>query len=212
MWLVIPLRSLARGKSRLGEVLDGDERRRLNARFLDHLLHEAAGWPGLPSTVVVSGCDEVLARARRAGARTLRQAPAAPGDEADSRALNAGLEQARRALVGWGPPRALMVVSCDLPLVRAGDLRRVAAEARQAPGGPHVVIAPDRAGIGTNALYLPAGAPLPFCFGPGSAGRHVEAARRLGWPALLLGVPGLAFDIDTPADYARWQRQEEMAS
>ena len=210
--LLLPLRSLSGGKSRLAGLLDGSARRRLNTRFLDHLLGEANAWPGLADTVVVSACDEVLAHASRAGARTFRQVPAPASEEATSRALNAGLEQARRAFAGEHVSRALMVASCDLPLASADDLRRMAASASCGGGRRSIVIVPDRAGTGTNALFLPAGAALPFRFGCESAANHVAAACHIRWSAVLLSVPGLAFDIDTPADYVRWRQLEEVIS
>jgi len=206
-WLLVPVRSLAQGKRRLAGRLDADERAALNAQFLDHLLAEAAVWPGLDRTVVVSPCPEALRRARAAGARALRQ-PALPRlDEGSSQTLNAALALARRTLRQWGA-HSLLVASCDLPALRSRDLRRLV----DCGGSPHsasrarVVLASDRAGRGTNALYLPAAmaAALPFCFGADSARRHAEAARRLGLPFARVDIPGLAFDIDTPHDLATW--------
>jgi 2-phospho-L-lactate guanylyltransferase (CobY/MobA/RfbA family) len=65
-----------------------------------------------------------------------------------------------------------------------------------------VRIAPDRRGAGTNALYLqPVGA-IPVRFGRGSLARHIAAAADRAIPAEVIAQPGLALDIDTPADLA----------
>jgi 2-phospho-L-lactate guanylyltransferase len=39
-----------------------------------------------------------------------------------------------------------------------------------------------------------------FAYGPGSFGRHVVEARRLGLPLRIARRPELQWDVDTPAD------------
>jgi 2-phospho-L-lactate guanylyltransferase (CobY/MobA/RfbA family) len=67
-----------------------------------------------------------------------------------------------------------------------------------------VAIAPDRAGSGTNGLALTPPDVIAFRFGIGSCAAHLGAAREAGVPAVEVHRPGLAFDLDTPADLARW--------
>jgi 2-phospho-L-lactate guanylyltransferase (CobY/MobA/RfbA family) len=43
---------------------------------------------------------------------------------------------------------------------------------------------------------------IPFRFGPDSARRHEDEARRLGVRPLWLSLPSLRLDVDTPADLA----------
>ena len=92
------------------------------------------------------------------------------------------------------------MLSSDLPFVAAGDVERLLAAA--APGV--ATVAPDRAGRGTNALALPAAADFRFRFGRDSAAAHAAEARRAGLRAETLRAPGLAFDVDTPGDYAEF--------
>lgn len=188
-WLVIPVRSLTDGKQRLAPVLDAARRRALNEAFLHHVLQQAAAWPGLAQTLVVSPCDDALALARQAGARTLHQHPVDGGH-------NAALVQAAQALRAEDAKRGLMVVSSDLPTLRANDLQTLA----EVPH--HCVIATDRAHCGSNALFLPAGAPLLFRFGVDSRRLHYAAFVQAGWPVRCIEVDGLAFDVDTPEDLA----------
>lgn len=198
-WLLVPVRSFAQGKRRLAGCMDTDQRRELNRTFLDHVLHQAAAWPGLTTTVVVSPCSEVLDHARARGARVLRQ-PALPQlDEATSETLNAALAMARTHLCRLRS-RPLMVVPSDLPHLTARDLQQLQEAGRDG----RVVVATDLHGSGTNGLYLPraVAAHFPFCFGTDSARRHAQAARWIGREAAQLALPRLAFDIDTPSDLA----------
>jgi 2-phospho-L-lactate guanylyltransferase (CobY/MobA/RfbA family) len=39
-----------------------------------------------------------------------------------------------------------------------------------------------------------------------SSAVHAEAARAAGLDAVLVDLPGLAFDVDTPEDLAAWRR------
>ena len=43
-------------------------------------------------------------------------------------------------------------------------------------------------------------------FGPRSARRHLDLARRAGVAVCLVRLPTLAFDVDTPDDLARLRR------
>ena len=70
--------------------------------------------------------------------------------------------------------------------------------------GHDVVLAPDAAGTGTNALALRVPAPMPTCFRGGeSLADHVAAARARGLAFALCERAGLGFDVDQPEDYLR---------
>ncbi|MGZ6256663.1 MAG: 2-phospho-L-lactate guanylyltransferase, partial [Candidatus Limnocylindria bacterium] len=60
------------------------------------------------------------------------------------------------------------------------------------------------AGTGTNALALRPPDAIGFRFGGESHAAHTEAAEAAGVPLVEVHRPGLAFDLDTPADLARW--------
>jgi 2-phospho-L-lactate guanylyltransferase len=68
---------------------------------------------------------------------------------------------------------------------------------------PSVIISPDRAHAGTNALMLRPPDALPFAFGIGSYKAHLHAARERGLDIRVCERPHLAFDIDTAEDLAR---------
>lgn len=192
-WLVLPVKSVAHGKSRLAGRLDEDTRRQLNLELLERSLELAARYPGSPRTVVVSPCREVLALARVHGARVLQETGAG---------LNAAVAQAVDQLAASGDP--ILVMSCDLPFACEADLRALVRP-------DQLVLATDRLGAGTNALGLPGRTEFRFHYGESSRYRHAEEAARRGLAFSVLQAPSLAFDLDTFEDYREWRRQQETS-
>lgn len=183
---VVPVRSLAGAKSRLGEVLGPAARRDLVARLLDRSLAALAAVAGVDRTIVVSGDEAILELARAAGAVPIRQR---------GEGLNPGLEEARTAAAALGAA-SLLVLPADLADPAPAALADLLA-AR--PAGPSVVLAPDRHGEGTNALLLTPPDAIAFAFGPGSRAAHRAAAGAAGAAYLEQEGP-LALDLDTPED------------
>ncbi|MDP6350793.1 MAG: 2-phospho-L-lactate guanylyltransferase [Alphaproteobacteria bacterium] len=196
-WAILPVRALDEGKSRLGQVLAPAARQRLSERFLTHSLAVATGVLGGARTLVISRDGRALAAARALGATALW--------ESDGGDLNQALTQAAAHAARRGA-EATLVLPSDLPLIGPEDLR---ALIRLSGGRPRMVIACDRAGIGTNALYTAPAATCPYRFGVRSFRRHLFEARRLGIPAQILRRPALAFDIDTPRDFADLRALEQ---
>lgn len=187
---VVAMRSLAGGKTRLAGALDAAGRAALNAALLAHALRVTARFPGPRATILVSPDPAVLAAAREAGARPVRD----PGG-----GLNAALAHALALARGGGAER-LVVLPVDLPLAAPEDVLALATAAAPA------AVAPDRGGAGTNALSVAADLPFAPRFGPGSAAAHVAEARKSGAEAELCRRRRLALDIDTAADWREWGR------
>jgi 2-phospho-L-lactate guanylyltransferase len=185
IWLVVPVKSLRDGKSRLAPSLEPAERRAFVEWLLVRTLEQAAQFPGLERTLLVSACEETRACASARGARVLEErAPCG---------LNSALRQAQLALSELGATRMLMV-SGDLPLLETQDLRELAA----ASSTDIIALAPDRTRQGTNGLCLDARACFDFSFGPDSFARHLDCVRRLNLQCALVDRRGLAFDVDVP--------------
>lgn len=187
---IVPVKRLDAAKSRLAATLPPDERAALVVDMLRAVLAALAASALVAERVVVSPDPTALAIARAASATALWQ----PDD-----GLNAALELARAAT---SPMAMLLALPADLPLLTASDVAALAGEACSAT----VVIAPDGAADGTNALLLAPGAPLPFAFGPGSFRRHLAAAAAASLTTRVVSTPGLALDLDTPADLAALRR------
>ncbi len=183
--VVIPVRSLEGAKSRLGAVLDAEERRDLVERLLIRAVAAALATPGVVDVLVVSPDPEVLAVASAAGARPLPQR---------SRGLNPALQEARAAIEA----DRILVLPADLPTVTTGDIAQILA-AGDKVGRPSVILAPDRHGRGTNALLLAPPDAIDPAFGGDSRAGHAWLASSA--EISFVEVAGLLeLDLDTPDD------------
>ena len=97
----------------------------------------------------------------------------------------------------------MVILHGDLPNLQAADVDSLVG-ALPSDGAPGVAIAPDRAGTGTNGLVLRPPGLIHFRFGVGSFAKHVAEVEAAGVPLVAVNRAGLAFDLDTPADLARW--------
>jgi 2-phospho-L-lactate/phosphoenolpyruvate guanylyltransferase len=185
---IVPVGSLERAKSRLGAVLDAEERRDLVLRLAERTIRAVLATPGIAETLVVTPDDEVRELALATGARPLRQR---------SRGLNDGLREGRDEAIAGGAD-AVLILPIDLPRVSPeaiGELARVAVD----HDPPVVAIVGDRHGRGTNALLLAPPDVIDVHFGGDSRDAHTSAAAAAG--ARLVEVDGaLTVDLDTPDD------------
>jgi 2-phospho-L-lactate/phosphoenolpyruvate guanylyltransferase len=185
---IVPVGSVDGAKSRLGAVLDAEERHDLVMRLAERTIRAAVATPGIEETLVVTPDDAIRELALRAGARPLRQR---------SRGLNDGLREARDEAVAAGA-NAILVLPIDVPLVSPELLEPLVTAALEADGAL-VAIVPDRHDRGTNALLLAPPDVIDFCFGGDSKEAHLDAGRSAGATVEILGGP-LTLDIDTPED------------
>ena len=186
---VIPIGTLDGAKSRLGAVLDAEERRDLVTRLAETTIRAVVGvGPAIAETIVVTPDDDVRALALEAGARPLRQR---------SHGLNAGVRQARDETIN-GDGSAMLVLPIDLPRITSAAVIDV-LDVLVAHQPPVVAIVADRHGRGTNALLLCPPDVIDPQFGGDSHDAHVAAARAAGATVIELGGP-LADDLDTPED------------
>lgn len=194
-WLLIPMRSIRTGKSRLRPHVDETSRRRINEALLARVLVAAGRFPGIGRTAVISQCDETLSQAARAGALPLRQSEGVAGL---CQALTEGVTVLR---AGGAVP--ILVAVADLPFVEGQDLLEIAALGLRTGD---VVICADKHGTGTNSIYLPKGVTIPFRFGPHSCTEHMRASLQAGMSARIHFNSRVACDLDTPEDLCLYSR------
>jgi 2-phospho-L-lactate guanylyltransferase len=185
---IVPVGTLAGSKSRLGAVLDAEEREELALRLARTTIEAVVDAERVHETFVVTPDDTVRTLAERLGARPIRQR---------SSGLNRGIDAARDEAVAAGAT-AILIVPIDLPDVSPAAIDRVAATLDD-PRRPLVTIVPDRHGRGTNALLIAPPDAIEPCFGGDSRAAHAAAAEAAG--AVLVELDGpLTVDLDTPDD------------
>lgn len=184
---IVPVGALDAAKSRLGAVLDAEERRDLVVRMLVRTVEACLATPGIDETLVISPDLDALAIAAAAGARTMRQR---------TQGLNAGLAEARDDALAGGAT-AVLVLPIDLPLVTPKALEALLAADAAEP--VLVALVPDRHGRGTNALLLRPPSAIAFAFGGDSRDAHAAAAGAAGARFVEIESP-LAVDLDTSDD------------
>jgi 2-phospho-L-lactate/phosphoenolpyruvate guanylyltransferase len=191
---ILPVKSFADAKQRLGSVLPPGLRRALvEAMFSDVLI--ALRRAGSVDRILVISADPIAQRiAGGHGTQVL-------DDEQRGHNVAASLG------IGWalesGLDRALLVPG-DCPLLDAVELDVLCA--RPAPARS-VLIVPDRHGTGTNALLVTPPDVISPSFGPDSRARHVALAQDAGASHEVVEVPSLALDVDTPDDLAALQAE-----
>jgi 2-phospho-L-lactate guanylyltransferase len=176
MLAAVPIKPFGVAKRRLQGVLDAAERSRLGMAVAANTLRVlgAAG----ADVAVITADDGVAAWARRLGVAVI--------EDPDS-GLNAAAAAAITSTVGrWA------IFHADLPLISSGDVKAV-FDALPSAG---VTLAPAADG-GTTVVAASIG-DFDFAYGPGSFHRHLS--RVAAMPHAVVCRPGLALDLDTPAD------------
>jgi len=178
MLAAVPIKPFGVAKGRLRSVLDAAARSRLGMAVAANTL-AVLGAAGA-EVAVVTADDGVIKWATNQGVRVI----------VDS---DMGLDGAARAVVeeSDGP---WAIFHADLPLLSVADVNAL-VEAIPEQG---IALAPSADG-GTTVI---AGVVrwLGFAYGPGSFARHMASAA--GLPHAVVSRPGLALDLDTPADFA----------
>ncbi len=188
IWAIVPVKPLRRGKSRLAGTLSEDERAELNQSLLQHTLKTLSDIKELEQVLVVSRDPHALTIARQHGARTVR--------EDGQPQLNTALARAT-VIAKVHATRGVLILPADLPLISQEDVLTLIAKAGEPPV---VVIAPDRHGMGTNALLISPSGLIEYDFGENSFQRHCEHARQAGARLEIVDLPSLGLDLDLPED------------
>ncbi|WP_129626542.1 2-phospho-L-lactate guanylyltransferase [Candidatus Oscillochloris fontis] len=197
---VIPLKPLARAKSRLADLLTPEERQALVRSMFLRVLGTLVPLRGslLAEVWVISRDPEVQNLATLHGARVIY-------DQAED--LNGALAQAHATLEDLGAP-AMLVIPADVPLLSAADVAAMLDLLAQTD----VVLVPDRHGQGTNALAMHLPCRLPFLFGSESAAQHQAAAAALGLRCQILTSPTLGLDVDDAASLGVYRGMEQSST
>ncbi|MGH3940247.1 MAG: 2-phospho-L-lactate guanylyltransferase [Pseudonocardiaceae bacterium] len=190
--LLVPVKSLARAKTRLRRAADGGigstQAHLMLALALARDTIAAAAGAAMVHRVVAICSDAMVREALvRDGVEVIEDEPAA--------GLNPALRYGEAVLRATNPAAAIGALQADLPALRPAELD---CAVRDGLATGSRAFCTDRAGIGTTLLLAAPQLRLDPQFGPESAAAHrARGARELSgcWP-------GLRCDVDTVADLA----------
>jgi 2-phospho-L-lactate guanylyltransferase len=185
--IVIPLKHLDDAKRRLHPEIGSEQRRALMLSMLAHVAAEALA-ADLGPVALASSEPRAPAIAEQLGIGLVSDG---------GRPWNDGLVHALTQL--RPAPTAVLYLAGDLPLVTSAKIAELAAAI------PTRGVAIGRAHDGgSNALGLrPAEAIVPAFGSDQSARAHAGLAQAAGLAVAVVDLPGIALDVDTPADVAR---------
>ena len=182
--LVVPVKVLAEGKSRLAG-LAGPSRPALALAVAADTIRAAAACADVNEVTAVTDDPVAAAEFEQLGARVIGDEPAA--------GLNPALVHGARLVSRRHPQAGIAALSADLPALKPAELGRALRAAARWPEA----FVPDASGTGTTLYTTRPGVPFRPRFGPGSRRRHAQAGAH---ELARQDVPGLRRDVDTPAD------------
>ena len=185
--ILIPVKNLSSAKQRLASLLDQPSRTRLAQAMLHDVLATLHGWGSRPEVAVVTSDLYAVELAQGFGFEVIPD-PDNPGE-------TAAIEMATGVAMDRGA-QSTLVIPADIPLIQAWELEEIMKHAP--PEGSVLVPAAD--GRGTNAAFRCPANLFPLRFGNDSFKPHHAAAQATGKPCVVLKLPGIAVDVDNPAD------------
>jgi len=190
IWAVVPIKELDGAKQRLAPLLTPQQRRALIEVMMTEVLEAVVTVPGLAGTIVVTLDPQATALAGRLGARVLTDG----ARDGHTGSVNAGLQLLARE--GRG---GMLTLPADIPAVTSQEISLVLGA--HLPGRSFT-ISPAHDHMGSNTVICSPADAVPLRFGDNSYYPHLEAAQRCGIEPTVMHQPGIAMDIDHPADLA----------
>jgi 2-phospho-L-lactate/phosphoenolpyruvate guanylyltransferase len=185
--ILVPIKETSLAKQRLACVLDQPSRTRLARAMLDDVLGTIQQSKHRPGVAVVTSDPYAISLAEKYSFDVIPD-PENPGE-------TGAIEMATRRCVERGEESTL-VIPADIPLMQAWELDEILKCAPR----EGTVLVPAGDGRGTNAAFRRPANLFPLRFGNDSFHPHRAAAEAIGKPCIVLRLPGIAVDIDRPAD------------
>jgi 2-phospho-L-lactate guanylyltransferase len=188
--ILVPVKNLSHAKQRLASLLDQATRTELAQSMLLDVAQTLASWPDRPEVALVTSDGFAADLARRFDFEVI--------PDSANRGETDAIEMATRVCVSRGVEFTL-VIPGDVPLIQVWELEKIL----QAAPEQGSVLAPAADGRGTNAAFRRPAGLFPLRFGNDSFRPHAAAANASGKPVVILPLPGIALDVDSPADLRR---------
>ena len=186
--ILIPVKNLDHAKQRLASVLDQPARTELAQAMLYDVLETVAKAVESHDVSVVSSDPFALAAAKEFQFQII--------PDAANRSESDAIEMATQFCVAHGI-QSTLVIPADIPLIQPPELQEIF---RAAPAEGSVLV-PAADGRGTNAIFRSPASLFPLRFGNDSFKPHLTAAQASHKPCIVLSLPGIALDVDNPADF-----------
>jgi 2-phospho-L-lactate guanylyltransferase len=185
--ILIPVKNLSGAKQRLAALFDQPTRTELAQAMLLDVLEALGTWRNCPEVAIVTSDPFAI--------RLAQQFHFSVIPDTASRSQTDAIEVATRFCESQGIESTL-VIPGDIPLIQSWELEKIL---QSAPAeGSLLVRAAD--GRGTNAIWRRPAGLFPARFGNDSFEPHHAAAQATGRPCIVLSLPGIALDVDTPSD------------
>ena len=185
--ILIPVKNLAQAKQRLAARLEPAARTELAQAMLLDVLETLNAWPNHPPIGIVTSDPFALGLAERFAFEVIPDR----ANRSETDAIEMATELCR-----WRGVSSTLVIPGDIPLVTVQELEAILDAAP--PQG--CVLVPAADGRGTNAAYRNPADLFPLRFGNDSFKPHLAAARATEKPCVVLSLPGIALDVDNPAE------------
>jgi 2-phospho-L-lactate/phosphoenolpyruvate guanylyltransferase len=191
VWAIVPIKETVFAKQRLAKALSSARRQELAVAMFEDVMQALSASHDVGGIAVVTLDQNATQIAARWGAEVWT-------DGARDGHTGAVMAAARRLAA---TASTMLTVPGDVPGVSPADIAAILAAHTEPPA---FTIVPAWDDLGSNAIMCSPPDLVPLRFGPGSFFPHLAAARRQGLEPTIVRRPGIAIDIDEPADLARF--------
>jgi 2-phospho-L-lactate guanylyltransferase len=185
--ILVPVKNLSGAKQRLAALFDQPTRTELAQAMLLDVFETLDKCKSYGEVGIVSSDPFAI--------RIARQFHFSVIPDNVNRSETDAIEMATRFCESQGVDHTL-VIPGDIPLIQSWEVETILQSAPEE--GSVLVRAAD--GRGTNAIFRRPAGLFPARFGNDSFEPHHASAQATGKPCILLSLPGIALDVDTPSD------------
>ena len=199
--ILIPMRSLNEGKSRLSNVLSPNKREKLIKLLFTQLLKKLKTLKNqspliFSDILVITPCEEVEKISKDFQVLVLKE-----------QSLN-GLNSAVKKGIYWSSENlydSSLILPGDIIDPETEDIKKILQMGKKSRNS--MVICPST-DFGTNALFLSLPTRLNFKFGPNSFFEHQKEAKKISIRSIIAPVDSLKDDLDTGKDLEKFKTRQ----
>ena len=199
--ILIPMRSLNEGKSRLSNVLSPNKREKLIKLLFTQLLKKLKTLKNqspliFSDILVITPCEEVEKISKDFHVQVLKE-----------ESLN-GLNSAVKKGICWSSENlydSSLILPGDIIDPETEDIKKILQMGKKSRNS--MVICPST-DFGTNALFLSLPTKLNFKFGPNSFFEHQKEAKKISIKSIIAPVDSLKDDLDTGKDLEKFKTRQ----